>query len=834
MRRRAIVTATLIGGGVVAAVGAMLLWATLTRTAPIQTPREGYWLSHGSTIKSTVPARYRRIIAAAGRQGVRSEPQAGITVDYPLPQSIFPPDIVAPTFLWHDSTPRVTHWLIDIALRDSSHIYIVTSGPGPEPPRIDDRCTGPNNRIHVGTQYEQSARTWSPSPAVWNALVKQPADLPVTFTFYGLRQGRFSGFLSKGRFSLVIAADPVGAPLFYRDVPLKPSKNDKGIIQPLAPNALPLIAWRLRDLAKPDSRVVLQDMPTCANCHSFSADGATLAMDIDGPSGDKGAYAIAPIKRDMVISAADIISWNDFPRKLPNHKTIGFLSRISPDGRSVITTVNESVYVVNFTDFRFLQVFYPTRGILACYDRQTGRMIPLSGADNLDFVHCDPVWTPDGASIIFARAPADTIKAPNRPLAKQANDENELQIQYDLYRIPFNGGAGGIAQPIEGASRNAMSNTFPKVSPDGRWIVFVKCRNAQLMRPDSRLWIVSTRGGEAREMRCNTSLMNSWHSFSPNGRWMVFSSKANSPYTQLFLTHLDTNGNDSPPILVPNSTADNRAANLPEFVNICPDSLISIKAPTVEYYRYFEKGTEFMDAGHYTQAVEQFQLALQAEPTSSRINNNLGVCLVNCGRVEEALPCFFKAIATDPRNWAGYNNLGSASNKLGKVDEAIGYFRKAIAIEPAYKLANYNLSVAFATKGDIPAAKAQLRKTIALGDPVAPMYHDLGRLLAGQDSVAAALHCFDQAIAVDPTFTEAHFDRGRLLAREGRNQEALQAFQKAIQLKPDYAQAYNRAGLLLAQAGNMQAAATQFNKAIAIDPTYEEARRNLNRALSLR
>ena len=40
-----------------------------------------------------------------------------------------------------------------------------------------------------------------------------------------------------------------------------------------------------------------------------------------------------------------------------------------------------------------------------------------------------------------------------------------------------------------------MSNTFPKVSPDGRWIVFVQCRNGQLMRPDSQLYIVPAGAG---------------------------------------------------------------------------------------------------------------------------------------------------------------------------------------------------------------------------------------------------------------------------------------------------------------------------------------------------
>jgi len=78
-------------------------------------------------------------------------------------------------------------------------------------------------------------------------------------------------------------------------------------------------------------------------------------------------------------------------------------------------------------------------------------------------------------------------------------------------------------------------------------------------------------------MRANTRLMNSWHSWSPNGRWLVFSSKARSPYTQMYLTHIDADGNDSPAILIDNATAANRAVNIPEFVNIPADGIDDIQ-----------------------------------------------------------------------------------------------------------------------------------------------------------------------------------------------------------------------------------------------------------------
>jgi len=62
-------------------------------------------------------------------------------------------------------------------------------------------------------------------------------------------------------------------------------------------------------------------MPTCANCHSFSLDGKTMGMDIDGPEGDKGAYAVAPIKPETTINRRHILTWNSFADKPKGHKT---------------------------------------------------------------------------------------------------------------------------------------------------------------------------------------------------------------------------------------------------------------------------------------------------------------------------------------------------------------------------------------------------------------------------------------------------------------------------------------------------------------------------------
>jgi len=229
-----------------------------------------------------------------------------------------------------------------------------------------------------------------------------------------------------------------------------------------------------------------------------------------------------------------------------------------------------------------------------------------------------------------------------------------------------------------------MSNTFPSVSPDGRWIVFVQCRNGQLMRPDSQLYIVPAGGGVARRMRCNTPLMNSWHSFSPNGHWLVFSSKSRSPYTQMFLTHLDEHGNDSPAILIDNATAANRAVNIPEFVNIPPDSLMNISVPAAESYRLFDLALASTAAGQIESAIAEWNKVLELDPANAKAHNNLGLVLLQQGRLDEGIAHFRKAVEIDPEYGAAQNNLGVWLLRRGSLDDAITHLQKALEVSPGY------------------------------------------------------------------------------------------------------------------------------------------------------
>ena len=659
---------------------------------------------------------------------------ASVTVDYPKAGSIFPPEIVAPTFLWRDSNSAAKTWRIEISFSDGRKpLETVSQGEGMRIGEIDQRCVTNMNKLPFLTPEQAAAHTWKPDAATWESIKQRSKTRPATITFYGMDVNKHS--VSQGKVEFTTSKDPVGAQIFYRDVPMSPAIGVKHVIQPIEPTMMYLIGWRLRDIGKPESRLVMHDLPTCANCHSFSSDGKTMGMDVDGPANDKGLYAVVKVQKQMAIRNQDTIEWNSDLSIVKSR--VGFMSQVSPDGSKILTTVAgiertnaDNYYVANYKDYRFLQVFYPTRGILAWYDRKTGQRQPLPGADDPRYVQACGVWSPDGKYIVFARAEAKDPYSAGQPQAQQANDPNETQIQYSLYRIPFNDGKGGVAEPIQGASNNGMSNSFPKISPDGRWIVFVQAHNGLLMRPDSVLYIVPSGGGVARRMRSNTSLMNSWHSFSPNGRWLVFSSKSRSPYTQMYLTHIDENGNDSPPILIENSTAANRAVNIPEFVNIPADGIEHIDSPAADLYRALDEAEGLKKKGDAKGAIALWKKALDMDPENARANYSFGYSLLEAGDARQALPYLQKATALRAGFVDAQYALAAAYFQDRRLNEAIRTWNTVIELQPTHQAAHEGLGYAYYMAGDYASSLKHLRLALDEKPDSVPLLTIVASLLA--------------------------------------------------------------------------------------------------------
>jgi len=722
-----------------------------------------------------------------------ASPSRGLTIDIPINGTIYPPEIIPPQFAWRDENPSATVWQVEVVFGEKARpIKVWSTG--------EKMQIGPVDGALVGyvpptlTPEQAAAHTWRPDAKMWEEIKKHSVNQPATVIVSGYANQKDREPVSRSKATITTSKDPVGAPIFYRDVPLippPPETEERGVIKPLPDSALPKIKWQLRYINQLQSKVMMTNLPTCGNCHSFSRDGKTMGIDVDGPANDKGLYALLPVKKVSTISSEYLIHWSAFSEEHAQ-KRFGFMSQISPDGKYVVNSIDvphakgtrviDRLYNGFYSNYGFGQVFYPTRGVLAWYSKDSGKLQTLPGADDPNFVQTSAFWSPDGKYLVFSRATARDPYPRGYERSMYANDPKETQIQYDLYRIPFNDGKGGTPERIVGASENGMSNNFPKVSPDGKWIIFVQCKNGLLMRPDSKLYIVPFEGGVARPLESNLAVMNSWHTFNPNGRWLAFSSKTPSLYTHLYLTHIDDQGHASPPIVVENATASNRAVNIPEFVNLGSEVMDHIDTPAIDFYREFDAAQQLQDQHKYAEAVPAWKVAAAKDPSDARPYNNIGVALAATGKIDEAIENYNKALSMNNDSSQTHNNLGSALAEAGKYDQALVQIQKAIELNSDNGAAHINLGHLLEVTGHREEAIQQLTKGIELAPKNADGHNIYGVILARQGKLNQAIAELQQAVDLAPRSAECRYNLGRAFAASGRFGEALPQFEAAASL----------------------------------------------------
>ncbi|MGA2506187.1 MAG: tetratricopeptide repeat protein [Chitinispirillaceae bacterium] len=729
----------------------------------------------------------------------KNSKQINLTITYPFNETVFPPELSPPTFRWNEAGPASDEWLISI------------------------RFTGTKGRMNAFVRQPE----WKPSKKQWETIKKRSREQAAHVAVIGLCHAAGNRIASSAEIVFTTSKDSVGNPLFYREVVLPFSEAVKD------PSRL---RWRFGTIdGEQQPPVVLENLPVCGNCHSFSCDGKTLGMDVDYAN-DKGAYTVTALAREMNLVTSDIITWSDF-RRDENDPTFGLLSQVSPDGRFVVSTVKDRSVFVAKPDRYFSQLFFPIQGILAVYTKATKSFQALPGADNPALVQSNPSWSPDGKFIVFARSAVYRLKKlRNKAQVLLSPEEcsefltNQVQFKYDLYRIPFNGGNGGVAEPLTGASNNGMSNFFAKYSPDGRWIVFCKSASFMLLQPDSKLYIMPAGGGEphdVRLMRCNTGRMNSWHTWSSNSRWLVFSSKQNSPYTQLFITHIDERGNDAPPVLLEHLTQPDRAANIPEFVYNDPHAIAKIHERFIDDVSLWRAGKSFEEAGDTENAGIKYAKALELNPNNVKAHVSLGNILENRGYTDSALMHYTKAVQMDSSYAIARINVGNIFFKKGDMPGAIIHYTAAVRLAPDNAYAEYNLAQAYFTLGNYPEALAHFTAAMRLMPDDALTRFGLGNTFVKTGRTNEAILQFAKGADLLPDDPDCHHLLAEALVTAGRLYEAVAVYRKALRLIPGNPQLRFYLANLLRKRHETRESTQLYEEALKIKPDFKEAQDSL-------
>jgi len=323
--------------------------------------------------------------------------------------------------------------------------------------------------------------------------------------------------------------------------------------------------------------VVSIENQNCVNCHSFNnGKSDDFLFHMRGSMGGTYFYSGGNFKK-INLKTKELKNGAVYPRWHPSGKFVAFSS-------------NKIIQRFHAADNKKVEVS-DLESSLVLYDVEKNEImnIKLEGMEN--YMDTYPEWSPDGTFLYFCRAPLIT-----------ENYDYKL-IRYNIYRVPFamETRSFGTAELILDATQGMKSAVFPRISPDGKYLV---CTVADygcfpIWHKEADLISVDLSTLKTIQLELNSDFADSYHSWSSNSRWIVFSSKRDDGRTaRPYFTYINENGESAKPFILPQKDPEyydrfEKTFNIPEFstieIKMNPGMIRRLSESKAEDARWYEK-----------------------------------------------------------------------------------------------------------------------------------------------------------------------------------------------------------------------------------------------------
>jgi hypothetical protein len=357
----------------------------------------------------------------------------------------------------------------------------------------------------------------------WAKLLSESAGKSITVTvFTGNEENEWRKFLP---FVNTIASEKIDRYLVYRLLDHGYSYwQDIGIYE--------------RDMQNFNEKPVILNRTTgqgCINCHSFRMNDPDNML-LHLRAGKAGGTLVL---HEGVLEKI-------------NTKAGDFKSAVypywHPSGEFISFSVNKILQCFHMTGRKRIEVF-DFESDLIFYDVKTHTITSPEKTSYPDKMETYPAWSPDGRHLYFCRT--------HQPDNLLNNYEPYYDsIRYDLMRIAFDPEKKewGKLDTILSSDSTGKSITFPRVSPDGNYLLFCMIDYGifSIQHPESDLYMMNIATGEYQHLTINSDETDSYHSWSSNSKWIVFSSKRDDGvYARVYISYVDKHGKAYKPFMLP-------------------------------------------------------------------------------------------------------------------------------------------------------------------------------------------------------------------------------------------------------------------------------------------
>ncbi len=249
------------------------------------------------------------------------------------------------------------------------------------------------------------------------------------------------------------------------------------------------------------------------------------------------------------------------------------------------------------------------------------------------------------------------------------------------------------------------------------------------------------------------------------------------------------------------------------------------------YLAYNNLGFYLANSGKRDEAIKNYRMAVEIDPTYQDAQNNLGHALAEKDKYAEAIPHYLAALRRNSRHVEVHNNLGNALTSLGQIDQGIEHYKIALTNDPTHADAHNNLGIALAMKGKLDEAIEEFHAALKYKTNNASAHSNLGNAFAAQKKFEDAIREYEASLRLDPKDSQAQNNLGNVLTELGRTEDALPHYRASLRLKEKNPEAHFNLGMALARLGQRDEAEFHFKEALRLKPDYEQAQRQL-RALT--
>lgn len=290
-----------------------------------------------------------------------------------------------------------------------------------------------------------------------------------------------------------------------------------------------------RNVENFDERLLGDNISTdrsCMNCHTSNrAERPANFMHVRGKRG------------------GTIYSYDGKVRKIntstPHTSGSAVYGEIERGGRYGIFTTADIVPILHLDASERMEV-YDRSSDLIVIDFEQGTVSDNKAISGEEYQETFPAFAADGRTVYFCRA------------VSRPQPDSTTQMMYSLCAIDFDpqtGRLGDEVRTVIDAESVGRSFSFPKCSPDGRWLMVTVSDYGTfpIWHSETDLWLVDLQSGAVDTLAAvNGRYSDSYHSWSSTSRWVVFASKRDDRvYGRPYIAHVDSLGRVSVPFVLP-------------------------------------------------------------------------------------------------------------------------------------------------------------------------------------------------------------------------------------------------------------------------------------------